>query len=93
MKREMSPFLIMFLIDLFPAFRLQRTFKDKKGSSLSKSFFLRKSNLVLSWIIHEQYPFVNTAIFIMVVIPAVLAHDVSARAGDVSMEIAIFPIG
>ena len=34
-----------------------------------------------------------TAIFIMVVSPAVLAHDVSARAGDVSMRIAVFPIG
>ena len=29
----------------------------------------------------------------MVVSPAVLAHDVSARAGDVSMGIAVFPIG
>ena len=34
-----------------------------------------------------------TAIFIMVVSPAVLAHDVSALAGDVSMKIAVFPIG
>ena len=34
-----------------------------------------------------------TAIFIMVVSPVVLAHDVSARAGDVSMGIAVFPIG
>ena len=34
-----------------------------------------------------------TANFLMVVIPAVLAHDVSARAGDVSMGIAVFPIG
>ena len=34
-----------------------------------------------------------TAIFIMVVSPAVLVHDVSARAGDVSMGIAVFPIG
>ena len=29
----------------------------------------------------------------MVVSPAVLAHDVLAHAGDVSMEIAVFPIG
>ena len=29
----------------------------------------------------------------MVVSPAVFAHDVSARAGDVSMGIAVFPIG
>ena len=29
----------------------------------------------------------------MVVSSAVLAHDVSARVGDVSMEIAVFPIG
>ena len=29
----------------------------------------------------------------MVVSPAVLAHDVSARAGDVSMGITVFPIG
>ena len=30
--------------------------------------------------------------FIIVVSPAVLAHDVSARTGDVSMGIAVFPI-
>ena len=35
----------------------------------------------------------GTANFLMVVSPAVLAHDVSARAGDVSMGIAVFPIG
>ena len=35
----------------------------------------------------------HTAIFIMVVSPAVLAPDVSARAGDVSTGIAVFPIG
>ena len=29
----------------------------------------------------------------MVVSPALLAYDVSARAGDVSMGIAVFPIG
>ena len=29
----------------------------------------------------------------MVVSPALLAHDVSARAGDVSMGIAVFPTG
>ena len=29
----------------------------------------------------------------MVVSPAVLVYDVSARAGDVSMGIAVFPIG
>ena len=29
----------------------------------------------------------------MVVNPAVLAHDVSARASDVLMGIAVFPIG
>ena len=29
----------------------------------------------------------------MVVSPAVLAHDVSARASDLSMEIIVFPIG
>ena len=29
----------------------------------------------------------------MVVSPAVLAHDVSTRAGDVSMGIAVFPNG
>ena len=29
----------------------------------------------------------------MVVSPAVPDHDVSARAGDVSMGIAVFPIG
>ena len=34
-----------------------------------------------------------TAIFILVVSSAVLLHDVSARAGDVSMEITVFPIG
>ena len=37
--------------------------------------------------------FTNTANFLMVVSPAVLAHDVSARASDVSMGIAVFPIG
>ena len=36
---------------------------------------------------------VCTANFLMVVSPAVFAHDVSARAGDVSMGIAVFPIG
>ena len=35
----------------------------------------------------------NTAILIMVVSPAVLAHNVSARAGDVSMRIAVFAVG
>ena len=35
----------------------------------------------------------NTVILIMVVSLAVLAHDVSARAGDVSMGIAVLPIG
>ena len=34
-----------------------------------------------------------TAIFILVVSSAVLLHDVSARACDVSMGIAVFPIG
>ena len=37
--------------------------------------------------------FYFTAIFIMVYSPAVLAHDVSARTGDVLMGIAVFPIG
>ena len=36
---------------------------------------------------------VNTAILIMVVSPAVLAHNVSTCAGDVSMRIAVFPVG
>ena len=35
----------------------------------------------------------STANFLMVVSPAVLAYDVSARAGDVSMGIAVFPNG
>ena len=35
----------------------------------------------------------STANFLMVVSPAVLAHDVSARAGDVSMGTNVFPIG
>ena len=34
-----------------------------------------------------------TANFLMVVSPTVLAHDVSARANDVSMGIAVIPIG
>ena len=34
-----------------------------------------------------------TANFLMVVSPAVLAHDVLAHAGDVSMGIAVFLIG
>ena len=34
-----------------------------------------------------------TANFLMLVSPAVVAHDVSARAGDVSMGIAVFPVG
>ena len=34
-----------------------------------------------------------TAIFIFVVSLAVLLHDVSARAGEVSMGIAVFPNG
>ena len=37
--------------------------------------------------------FTDTAIFVMVVSPAVLTHDMSARAGDVLMGIAVFPIG
>ena len=39
------------------------------------------------------WPLLITANFLMVVSPAVLAHDVSARAGDVSMGIAVYPIG
>ena len=39
----------------------------------------------------EKVP-ANTANFLMAVSPAVLAHDVSARARDVSMGIAVFPI-
>ena len=35
----------------------------------------------------------DTAIFTLVVSSAVLFHDVSARADDVSMEVAVFPIG
>ena len=35
----------------------------------------------------------GTANFLMVVSPAVLAHDVSARAGDLSMGITVFLIG
>ena len=35
----------------------------------------------------------HTAIFIMVVSSAVLDHGVSTRAGDVSMGIAVFPVG
>ena len=35
----------------------------------------------------------HTTIFILVVSSAVLLHDVSARAGDVSMGIAVFPVG
>ena len=35
----------------------------------------------------------DTANFLMVVSPAVLAYDVSARASDVLMGIAVFPIG
>ena len=35
----------------------------------------------------------STAIFILVVSSAVLLDDVSACAGDVSMGIAVFPIG
>ena len=34
----------------------------------------------------------STAIFILVVSSIVLLHDVSARADDVSMGIAVFPI-
>ena len=47
-------------------------------------------------LIKQQYFFGSsgsTAIFIMVVSPAVLAHDVSAYAGDVSMGITALPIG
>ena len=36
---------------------------------------------------------INTAIFILVVSSAVLLHDVSARAADVSMGISVFLIG
>ena len=42
---------------------------------------------------HSHLAMEDTANFLMVVSPAVLAHDVSARASDVSMGIAIFPIG
>ena len=45
-----------------------------------------------TWHSNDVYK-LNTAIFIMVVSPTVLAHDMSARAGDVSMGIAVFPIG
>ena len=43
----------------------------------------------------RKHMFANTfftAIFTLVVRSAVLLHDVSARAGDVSMRIAVFPI-
>ena len=35
----------------------------------------------------------DKAIFILVVSSAVLLYDMSARVGDVSMGIAVFPIG
>ena len=43
----------------------------------------------------ENVKFENeaTVIFVMVVSPLVFAHDVSARAGDVSMAIAVFSVG
>ena len=43
----------------------------------------------------QRWPIVlsNSAIFKLVVSSAVLLHDVSARAGDVSMGIAVFSIG
>ena len=37
--------------------------------------------------------FALTAIFILAVSSVMLLHDVSARAGDVLMGIAVFPIG
>ena len=57
---------------------------------------------ICTWPVNSPFLFVcviflycitDTAIFIMVVSPAVLAHDVSAPAGDVLMWIAVFPIG
>ena len=44
-------------------------------------------------ITHAKCQQLFTANFLMVVSPAVLVHDVSARAGDMSMGIAVFPIG
>ena len=41
--------------------------------------------------IHQAFHF--TPNFLLVVSPAVLAHDVSARAIDVSMGIAVFLVG
>ena len=35
----------------------------------------------------------DTTIFVLVVCSAVVLHDVSTHAGDVSMGITIFPIG
>ena len=45
------------------------------------------------FIIFFTLTYSDKANFLMVVSPAVLAHDVSARAGDVAMGIAVFPIG
>ena len=40
--------------------------------------------------IHAHEYFLHTSIFVLVVSSAVLVHDVSARAGDVSMGITVF---
>ena len=57
----------------------------KDACLVNAEFSHPRSNLVLGMC--------NTAIFISVVRSAVLLHDVSARAGDESMEIAVFPTG
>ena len=54
---------------------------------IEQGIFSRQAQAMLLWL------GVYTVIFIMVVSPAVLAHDVSARAGNVSMGIADFPTG
>ena len=59
---------------------------NKEAIKLEKKFEAVQSGFTVGTI-------ENTAIFILVVSSAVPLHDVSARASDVSMGIAIFPTG
>ena len=61
---------------------------------------LQEKNVIVPHLTHFTYfmdktvmGVTHTAIFILVHSSAVLLHDVSARAADMSIGIAIFPIG
>ena len=55
--------------------------------------YLNRNELIRNYFHFGEVFTGSTVIFILAVSSAVLLHDVSARAGDVSMGITVFPIG